>query len=142
MGGYLLGSCGGDDAARKMAKVTKVLGALSAYSKAEWYYQHKFKRYGTLVELKAADLLDAKVADATAPTGPGYSGYYFTEPMEFAGSQEKSWYQFIAAPQHPQPGDMMFLINQPYKIWQKAATAPPTTMRVPDPAVAGWTRTG
>ncbi len=81
-------------------------------------HQHKFKRYGTLAELKAADLLEAKVADATSPTGPGYAGYYFTEVPAAAWSRtlKKFWYQLIAAPQNPQPGDMMYLINQAAKI--------------------------
>ena len=40
------------------ARETKALEALSAYAKIQAIYQHKFKRYGTLVELRDQGYMD------------------------------------------------------------------------------------
>ena len=113
-------------------KETGPLEALSAYAKTQAIYNFKFKRYGTLVELRDKGYMDKIVADATTKTGTGYQGMYFREPTEFAGSSKKQWFQLVAYPQKPSVSKNMYLINQRAKIWQAPYKGKEITTRIID----------
>ena len=132
--------------AMKAARETKSLEALSAYSKTQGIYQYKYKRYGTLVELRDADYMDKMVADATTSDGESYQGFYFKEANPWTDTNKKFWYQLVAHPQDESTSDNQYLVNQAAKIWQRpwAAGATETELRVKDPAAdtPEWTLTG
>ena len=132
--------------AMKAARETKALEALSAYSKTQGIYQYKYRRYGTLEELRDAGYIDKMVADATTSTGESYQGFYFKEANPWSGAQLKFWYQLVAHPQDESSSDNQYLVNQAAKIWQRpwVAGTTETEARVADPAGATpeWTITG
>lgn len=115
------------------SRETKSLEALSVYAKTQAIYKQKFKRYGTLVELRDQDYVDKMVADSTTKTGEGYQGFYFKEPVGFYGSPKKKWFQLVAHPQKPSVGKLMYLVNQRGKIWQATYKGKAVTTRVIDP---------
>ena len=134
--------------AMKAARETKALEALSAYSKTQGIYQYKYRRYGTLEELRDSGYIDKMVADATTSSGESYQGFYFKElpASGWSNTQKKFFYQLVGHPQDSSSSDNQYLVNQAAKIWQRpwAAGGTETETRVTDPAGATpeWTLTG
>ena len=122
---------------------TKSIEALSAYAKTQAIYKQKFKRYGTLVELRDQGYVDKLVADATTKTGAGYQGYFFKETTLFAYLPNKLWFQIVAHPQDPSVDKRMYLINEAQIIWEAPYKGKAITTRIIDPkADPNWVLTG
>ena len=128
--------------AMKAARQTKALEALSAYSKTQAIYQSKYKRYGSLVELRDSSFIDKIVADATT-TAITYQGFYFKEANPWTSTNQKFWYQLVGHPADTSISDNQYLINQAAKIWERpwVAGASETVARVTDPSTDSpvWT---